>query len=406
MMTLLVDSSASQHLSNLTALKNSPTIYEALCRVGKREKATVRLAYGTLVKPEVVYVELAFSFSDFSCKENFTVLGMESPYDLILGMPWLVKHQPWIDWRTCTVARSKQDTVKDVLLREANVTDAVFNALKDALTVSHTSPKTNQLDESGVVNSELNVSQVSLEPAKSQGTGAIVRDTLATTAKIPNFKSRNVVVRRVTRTRRIVKTIKGTLKGVTFRSVSAQEDGPTNEMFEVVEDKMSEASSTEVLQRVSGSVKEIVNPSEMTWDLFLFELKEGKIHEIVGPVPKDNLWTSSTMDESVLETDKTKQFAAQGWDATKISPFYEVLWKHRGVFLQKCQTAHRLIRVSVTRLTGTWHQVLCDQAVAIDERTGRLHRPVYDKRAKAGHVSERKSPQCSPTFPVHKATGG
>ena len=136
---------------------------------------------------------------------------------------------------------------------------------------------------------------------------------------------------------------------------------------------------------------------------------KSKISTPHAPVPKENLvdrCSSFTMDESVLETDKTKQFAAQGWDATKISPFYEVLWKHRGVFLQKCQTAHRLIRVSVTRLTGTWHQVLCDQAVAIDERTGRLHRPVYDKRAKAGHVSERKSPQCSPTFPVHKATGG
>ena len=177
------------------------------------------------------------------------------------------------------------------------------------MTVSHTSPKTNQLDESGVVNSELNVSQVSLEPAKSQGTGAIVRDTLATTAKIPNFKSRNVVVRRATRTRRIVKTIKGTLKGVTFRSVSAQEDGPTNEMFEVVEDKMSEASSTEVLQRVSGSVKEIVNPSEMTWDLLLSKPKEGKIQQIVALVIKEDLvdcCSLSTTDESVLETEKTK----------------------------------------------------------------------------------------------------
>ena len=72
-----------------------------------------------------------------------------------------------------------------MFLREANVTDAVFNAVKGMLTVSHTSPRTNQLDESGIVNSELTVSQLSQEPAQSQGPGAVGRDTLATTATIP-----------------------------------------------------------------------------------------------------------------------------------------------------------------------------------------------------------------------------
>ena len=73
----------------LAALKKRPASYESLCQDGKREKAIVRFAYGALVKAEGVQVELAFSFSDFSCKEKFTALGMESPYDLILGMPWL-----------------------------------------------------------------------------------------------------------------------------------------------------------------------------------------------------------------------------------------------------------------------------------------------------------------------------
>ena len=99
-----------------------------------------------------------------------------------------------------------------MLLREADVSDAVFNAVKCALTVGHTSPRTNQLDDSGIVNNVLTVSQVSQEPAQSQRPGAIVRDTLATTATVLNFKSRNVVVQRVTRTRRVMKTIRGTSK--------------------------------------------------------------------------------------------------------------------------------------------------------------------------------------------------
>ena len=114
MMTLLVDSGASQNFVKLAALKKSPSSYKSLCQDGKREEATVRLANGTLVKSEGVQVELSFSFNDFSCNEKLTVLGMNSPYDLILGIPWLAKHQPWIDWRTRTVASSTQDTGKDV----------------------------------------------------------------------------------------------------------------------------------------------------------------------------------------------------------------------------------------------------------------------------------------------------
>ena len=142
-----------------------------------------------------------------------------------------------------------------MLLRNANATDAAFNAVKGALSVSHTSPRTNQLDRSGIVNIELTVSQVSQEPAQSQGPGAVVRDTLATTATIPNSKSKNVVVRRVTLTKRIIKTIKGTSKRVTFGYVSVQENGRTNEMFKAVEDEMPGASSTEVLQHVLASAK-------------------------------------------------------------------------------------------------------------------------------------------------------
>ncbi|CAI5705397.1 unnamed protein product [Peronospora effusa] len=173
-----------------------------------------------------------------------------------------------------------------------------------------------------------------------------------------------VVVTRTRSTRRI-KTIKGTSKQVTYESVSVKENGPTNELFEAVEDKMPEASSFEMLQLVLASVEEIVNLSEMTRYLFLSELKEGKIDEIVAPVPEENVedcCSSSTMDESVLETDKKKRFAAQGWDALTDSPFYDVLWKHRDVFPAEVPSrlpADKGIRHEIDLEPGTWHQVFC-----------------------------------------------
>ncbi|POM74493.1 Gag protein [Phytophthora palmivora] len=43
-------------------------------------------------------MDLAVKFEDFDSTEPFLVLDMDK-YDLILGMPWLEKHEPWIDWR-------------------------------------------------------------------------------------------------------------------------------------------------------------------------------------------------------------------------------------------------------------------------------------------------------------------
>uniref|UniRef100_A0AAV1TEI0 Uncharacterized protein n=1 Tax=Peronospora matthiolae TaxID=2874970 RepID=A0AAV1TEI0_9STRA len=163
-------------------------------------------------------------------------------------MPWLATHQPWIDWRTRTVANSTQDTGKDVLLREANVTDAVSNTVEGALKVCQTSPSTTQLVEPGVVDEAmtgshaskgpaqsrepvavdggLTESQAPQEPAQSLEPGAVGRSVLAIATTTPAFRAK-VVVTRTTSTRRI-KTIKGTSKRVTVGSDSVQEDEPSS----------------------------------------------------------------------------------------------------------------------------------------------------------------------------------
>ncbi|POM77175.1 Pol protein, partial [Phytophthora palmivora] len=43
-------------------------------------------------------MDMAVKFEDFNSTESFLVLNMDK-YDLILGMPLLEKHEPWIDWR-------------------------------------------------------------------------------------------------------------------------------------------------------------------------------------------------------------------------------------------------------------------------------------------------------------------
>ena len=187
-----------------------------------------------------------------------------------------------------------------MLLREAYVADAVSNTVKGAMKVCKSTPGTTQLERSGVVVSALAESQVKHiptqvektgvvngamtgshasnspaqsrepvavnggptgsqaphEPSQSQEPGAVGRSALAEIATTPSSRSKVVVIQ-ATSTRRI-QTIKGTSKQVTLGSVSVQEYGPMNELFEDVEETMPEASSVEVLQLVLASAVEIV----------------------------------------------------------------------------------------------------------------------------------------------------
>ncbi|POM78272.1 LOW QUALITY PROTEIN: Pol protein [Phytophthora palmivora] len=53
-----------------------------------------------------VRMDLAVKFEDFDSTESFLVLEMDK-YDLILGMPWREKHEPWVDWRGKAIGASR-----------------------------------------------------------------------------------------------------------------------------------------------------------------------------------------------------------------------------------------------------------------------------------------------------------
>ena len=93
--------------------------------------------------------------------------------------------------------------------------------------------------------------------------------------------------------------------------------------------------------------------------------------------------------------------------ASKSSPFYDVLWKHRGAFpteVPNSLQADRGIRHEIDLEPGTkccvtrkW-PLPKEQVDYIDQ--------FFDKRAKVGHERGSKSPHFCPTFCVRKATCG
>ncbi|GMF16716.1 unnamed protein product [Phytophthora fragariaefolia] len=102
---VLVDSGASANYAWRSTMEGSQLYAEAL-KARNRDIVTVRLAMGTHVTVPKVLVDLGVRFLDFDIVECYLVLDLYARYDLILGMAWLERHEPWSDWRSKTLGAS------------------------------------------------------------------------------------------------------------------------------------------------------------------------------------------------------------------------------------------------------------------------------------------------------------
>ncbi|OWZ07258.1 putative membrane protein [Phytophthora megakarya] len=65
----------------------------------------VRLATGAIVKTEKRVIRARFSYKHRVFVEELLVLDLDDKFDVVLGMPWLARHDPTIDWEKRTVVR-------------------------------------------------------------------------------------------------------------------------------------------------------------------------------------------------------------------------------------------------------------------------------------------------------------
>ncbi|GMF57248.1 unnamed protein product [Phytophthora fragariaefolia] len=96
---------------------------------------SVRLATGSIVSTRKVTIPLNVKFDDFDSVEPFIVLDMDDRYDLILGIRWLTKHEPWTDWRSRTIGASHNPLADRALVGH------VPSASRDGLVYEHRVPR-------------------------------------------------------------------------------------------------------------------------------------------------------------------------------------------------------------------------------------------------------------------------
>ncbi|KAE9263730.1 hypothetical protein PR003_g33048, partial [Phytophthora rubi] len=74
----------------------------------------VKLADGKPHRAPRRAVSLAYAFDGFSTNDDFLVIDLNYAFDCILGMPWLARYQPEIDWLARSVRRRVGYDVSEV----------------------------------------------------------------------------------------------------------------------------------------------------------------------------------------------------------------------------------------------------------------------------------------------------
>ncbi|OWZ01423.1 LOW QUALITY PROTEIN: hypothetical protein PHMEG_00027189 [Phytophthora megakarya] len=70
-----------------------------------RSQLEVRLATDAIVKTEKLVINARFSYQHRVVVEELLDLDLDGKFDMVLGMPWLARHDPIIDWETRTTVR-------------------------------------------------------------------------------------------------------------------------------------------------------------------------------------------------------------------------------------------------------------------------------------------------------------
>ncbi|KAF1333196.1 Pol protein, partial [Globisporangium splendens] len=358
-------------------------VARALTRVISEEshssdsKITVRLATGATVTTEKHVTRLRVTHDGRQMEGDFIWLDLDDKFDTILGIPWLKKYQPIIDWNQQPISypAAKWNKANRPSTRNALAVNEHDARVCDG-------PLSTMLDGEAARKSKGQTSVAHRSVLKSDDEG-----------KVPPMETSD----------------QGSSCEVISVMVTDEDGYHIHEM--ALEDPPKDAS-------------EVVTLPVMSQKRFMKELHRGTLEQICYIAPQESsnaesavqrhpldecfLASSSVMDTDVLdEPTKKERFQAQGWESLKDSPFYGLLKEHEDVFPEEVPSrlpTDKGVRHEIDLKPGTKYCVTRqwplprEQVKVIDE--------FFEARRKAGQVRESNSPHCSPTFCVKKATGG
>ncbi|KAF1318485.1 reverse transcriptase, partial [Globisporangium splendens] len=410
----LVDTGASNNF-----VRNEVIARHKVPMPGVNEDKTmvIRLANGSTVKMPKRVVRLAIKCEDFRGEDEFILLDLDDKFDLILGMPWLKRYQPSIDWMKMKISVDKSrdvdlccTTTDEVVWVYTSVEeipdDPCDIAVCDGPPCSQVVPILKKTTGGGAVRRQQKTASFAIDDEK-------VRDGVDKSEwkwdRHPSQDKMKKTSERSVPSRVLRDPDQGT-SGDDEGSVQAQ-DIPSEFVNIAV---YNEEGDVDVIRHVKtenppSSVKELISLPPMSKKTLERSLARGDIAQVCAIVEKiDECFVDTASSADVLdEKTRKERFEEQSWDTLKKNPVYALDREYEDIFPDKVPDElpfDRGIRHEIDVLPGTKYCITRqwplpkEQVEAIDE--------FFVQRAKAGHVRESKSPHCSPTFCVKKATGG
>ncbi|KAF1329855.1 reverse transcriptase, partial [Globisporangium splendens] len=381
----------------------------------------VRLANGSTVKMPKRVVRLAMKCEDFRGEDEFILLDLDDKFDLILGMPWLKRYQPSIDWMKMKISVDKSHdadlcctTTDEVVWVYTSVEEIPDDprdiAVCDGPSCSRAVPILKKTTGGGAVRRQQKTVPFAIDPMDE---AMCVEETNGKRAEEP---SRDKMTKK-----------KKQLSSSVASATCAPDQGTSQDNEGSVQARVTSSEYVNVLvynedgdsnvmrhievENPPSSVEELISLPSMSKKTLKRSLAKGEISQVCMIVDVDDAedinTVSATEAEVFDEKTRKERFEEQSWDALKKNPVYELVKEYEDIFPDKVPDElpfDRGVRHEIDVLPGTKYCITRqwplprEQVVAIDE--------FFAQRAKAGHVRESKSPHCSPTFCVKKATGG
>ncbi|GMF29516.1 unnamed protein product [Phytophthora fragariaefolia] len=362
---ILIDSGASKKFARRLSLgRNADKFADRLRENSGAEPVSVRLANGSLVEVPRILVNLSVKFEGFDSTERFIVLERDE-YDLILGMPWLEKHEPWIDWRGKAIGASRTALSDRTLVKHVPTSVKSKGVRHDRQGASASEGLMGVAEVFGVPQ-EVTVDSVKesaeappgVKPSKPREAS---RSGWASCPACGATKPRQ---QRKSGLRSQTEVAQGESEPKTKAPQTWSSDGH----YHVFDSEAGLRVKADAVQlEALPEVAELLNLEEMSLADFLADLKAAEM-VLLRPEPTpEELNPSSVMEEDVLEEFRKQRASRLGSEILK-NPKDPVQW--------------HLPR---------------EQCEVIDA--------IFAAKAKADMVRESKSPHSSPTFCVRKPNG-
>ncbi|KAF1321175.1 reverse transcriptase, partial [Globisporangium splendens] len=408
----LVDTGASNNfVRNEVIVRHGVFVPDA----NEDKTMVIRLANGSTVKMPKRVVRLAMKCEDFRGEDEFILLDLDDKFDIILGMPWLKRYQPSIDWMKISVDKSRDADLSCVTTGEVvwvytsveEIPDDPCDvAVCDGPPCSRAVPILKKTTGGGAVRRQKKTVSFAIDDEK-------VRDGVDKSEwkwnRHPSQDKMKKTSKRSVPSRVLSTPDQGT-SGDDEGSVQAQ-DIPSEFVNIAVygEEGDVDAIRHVKIENLPSSVEELISLPSMSKKTLERSPARGDIAQVCAIVEKiDEGFVNTASSADVLdEKTRKERFEEQSWGALKKNPVYALAREFEDIFPDKVPDElpfDRGIRHEIDVLPGTKYCITRqwplpkEQVEAIDE--------FFAQRAKAGHVRESKSPHCSPTFCVKKATGG